>query len=232
MCSADRNMPYAEVLIFFCIFGCLTLLLLKKFRLKYLLLIHLSIMGTLSAGIIIMKHFQIKDVKIDFVHSAALGTGMIGHTILLSITPRLFPINVRATIFGCCHSSGQLGTVICFLLFRLQLDNHISLIFVQTGVTFILIILCYMIPDVDGRELPDVVEDMDYFSELSKPLRWITQKTNSPSQEEVEMKIYSYGSAIHNFSINSFSLERIPAHPIGFRKLWHTYCAFFRSRLR
>ncbi|KPI94148.1 hypothetical protein RR46_06599 [Papilio xuthus] len=175
---------------------------------------------------------RIIDINISFVHTAALSTGMMGHTILLSITPRLFAINVRATIFGCCHSSGQLGTIICYLLYLLDYDDHKSLIFVQIGATFILTALCYVIPDVDGRELPDIVEDMDYFSELSKPLRWVTQKTNSPSQEEVEMRIYSFGSTVRNSSINSHSAERIPARAIGFKNLWQSLVSSVRHELR
>ncbi|XP_013173282.1 PREDICTED: solute carrier family 22 member 4-like [Papilio xuthus] len=230
-CTDDR-MLYIEVLVFFGILECITLLLLKKFKLKHILLINVTIMGTLTTGILIFNRLQIKGINISFVHTAALSTGMMGHTILLNITPRLFAINVRATIFGCCHSSGQLGTIICYLLYLLDYDDHKSLIFVQIGATFMLTALCYVIPDVDGRELPDIVEDMDYFSELSKPLRWVTQKTNSPSQEEVEMRIYSFGSTVRNSSINSHSAERIPARAIGFKNLWQSLVSSVRHELR
>ncbi|CAK1585483.1 unnamed protein product [Parnassius mnemosyne] len=104
-------------------------------------------------------------INFGFVQSAALGTGLIGHTILLNITPRLFAINIRATIFGCCHSTGQFGALICYLIFFLDATDHIALVLIQVGFTFVLTALCYIIPDVDARELPDVMEDMDYFSE-------------------------------------------------------------------
>ncbi|CAH2229085.1 jg2530 [Pararge aegeria aegeria] len=86
----------------------------------------------------------------------------------------------------------------------------------EAGLAALLIVLCCVLPDVEGRELPDVLEDMDYFSELSKPLRWASQKTNSPSHEEVEMRVYSFGSAKHNPSTRSHSNERLPARRIGF----------------
>ncbi|XP_045536055.1 solute carrier family 22 member 4-like [Papilio machaon] len=230
-CS-DGQMVYMDVLVFFGILECITLLLLKRFKLKHLLLINVTIMGTLTTCILIINRLQIKDTNFGFVYSAALSTGMMGHAILLNITSRLFAINVRATIFGCCHSFGQLGTIICYLLYLLNYDDHKSLIFVQIGTTFILTALCYVIPDVDGRELPDIVEDMDYFSELSKPLRWVTQKTNSPSQEEVEMRIYSFGSTVRNLSVNSHSAERIPARAIGFKNLWQSLVSSIRHELR
>lgn len=122
-----------------------------------------SLMSMEQSVLVCQLSFQYKDLEI--IQSATLGIGMIGHSLLLNITPRLFAINIRATIFGCCHLCGQLGTIICYLLLFLDLTDHKSFVLIQIGVTFALSVLCCVIPDVDGRELPDIIEDMDYFSE-------------------------------------------------------------------
>lgn len=90
---------------------------------------------------------------------------MIGHGLILSITPRLFAINIRATLFGCCNSTGQIGSIICYLLITLNKIDDFSSKIIEASLAIVLTILCYIIPDVDGRELPDVVEDMDFFTE-------------------------------------------------------------------
>lgn len=57
------------------------------------------------------------------------------------------------------------------------------------------------------------------YCRLSKPLRWATQKTNSPSHEELEIRVYSFGSTGQNPSVNNASNERLPAQKIGFKRL-------------
>lgn len=57
------------------------------------------------------------------------------------------------------------------------------------------------------------------YCRLSKPLRWATQKTNSPSHEELEIRVYSFGSTGQNPSVNNPSNERLPAQKIGFKRL-------------
>lgn len=43
--------------------------------------------------------------------------------------------------------------------------NDVMLVGIELTVMIMLIGLCFIFPDVDDRELPDVMEDMDYFSE-------------------------------------------------------------------
>lgn len=43
--------------------------------------------------------------------------------------------------------------------------DDITFAAVEIGVTVTLAVLCLVFPDVDGRELPDVMEDMDYYCE-------------------------------------------------------------------
>ncbi|KAM3958930.1 LOW QUALITY PROTEIN: solute carrier family 22 member 7-like [Aphomia sociella] len=146
----------------------------------------------------------------------AISSCLVEHALLLNITPRLFAIKIRATLLGFCHAAGQLGAMISYLLFLLQPMNDGVVVALELGVTLTLVFLRFTILDVDGRELPDTMEDMDYFSELSKPLR-ATQKTNSPSNEEVEMRVYSYGSA--GRISQSQSEERLPAQRTGFNRI-------------
>jgi hypothetical protein len=85
--------------------------------------------------------------------------------ILLNITPRLFAITIRATLFGCCYAIGELGTVGAYLLFVFQPLTNVVYIVAEIGITLSLATLCSILIDVDSRELPDMVDDMDYFSE-------------------------------------------------------------------
>lgn len=43
--------------------------------------------------------------------------------------------------------------------------NEVTFLVVATGATIALVGLCLVLPNVDERELPDVMEDMDYYSE-------------------------------------------------------------------
>lgn len=101
----------------------------------------------------------------DILTSISLGTGLIIHGLILNITPRVLAINIRCTLLGCCHSSAQLGSIICYLIIAFHAFETIILILIETTIAIGLLILCYVLPDVDGRELPDVITDMDYFSE-------------------------------------------------------------------
>ncbi|CAH2084817.1 unnamed protein product [Euphydryas editha] len=176
-------------------------------------------LGGCNIILVLMEWFQFNDSISDVLTSISLGTGLIIHGLILNITPRIFAINVRCTLFGCCHSSGQLGSIICYLIVAFRAFEDIIYILIEATIAIGLLILCYVLPDVDGRELPDVIGDMDYFSELSKPLRWATQKTNSPSHEELEIRVYSFGSSGQNPSVNNPSNERLPAEKIGFKQL-------------
>lgn len=97
--------------------------------------------------------------------AVALGSRVVVYMLITNITPRLFAINVRATLFGCCHAVDKLGTVFSYLVLVFQPFNTIVSIAVDMTIMVILILLCLVLPDVDGRELPDMIEDMDYFSE-------------------------------------------------------------------
>lgn len=90
---------------------------------------------------------------------------MIVHGLILNITPRLFAINIRATLFGCCNAIGQLGSIVCYLLIMIHDADDVTRKVIEGSLAIILTVICFVIPDVDGRELPDVIEDMDYFSE-------------------------------------------------------------------
>ncbi|XP_045769529.1 solute carrier family 22 member 4-like isoform X2 [Maniola jurtina] len=172
-------------------------------------------------GIQLCSDFKIRPVNhripvTDIISPIALAASVIVHGFILNLTPRLFAINIRATLFGCCYSCGHLGSIICCLIVIFRAVDEVILMTVEAGLAVLLIILCCVLPDVDGRELPDVLEDMDYFSELTKPLRWASQKTSSASREEIEMRVYSFGSAKHNPSTHSDSDDRLPAKRIGF----------------
>ncbi|XP_050348538.1 solute carrier family 22 member 13-like [Nymphalis io] len=193
-------------------------LLYIKMRLKSLLVLNIGFLGACNILLVSMGWFKVNHIISDVFTSVSLAAGVLIHGLILNITPRLFAINVRCTLLGCCHASGQLGSIICYLTVYFHAFEDIVLIVIETGLAIGLLLLCYMIPDVDRRELPDIMEDMDYFSELSKPLRWATQKTNSPSNEELEIRVYSFGSTGQNYSANNRHNERLPAQRIGFRQ--------------
>ncbi|KAG6453431.1 hypothetical protein O3G_MSEX008152 [Manduca sexta] len=204
--------------------GCLTAILSAKLTLRCLLLGHVLVAGVCTCGVI----FFSKGFLHDILSAFAIGSGVIGQTLLLNITPRLFAINIRTTILGCCHAAGQLGSMISYIFFMFHPLTDITSMAVHIVVTLGLAGLCLALLDVDGRELPDVIEDMDYFSELSKPLRWVSQKTSSPSIEEVEIRVYSFGSAGRSLSTPSNLVEREPAQPIGYLKLWPRFVKCMR----
>nr|XP_021201801.2 solute carrier family 22 member 2-like isoform X1 [Bombyx mori] len=206
-----------EVFSLGCLVACLTIILSAKIPFKHLLFIHVVVTGVLTACV---KLFD-KNTSRRLLLSIALGSGITVHALILNVTPRLFAINIRATIFGCCHAAGQLGSIISYTILLLTPTNNVTQICTEVLVTIVLIGLCFMVLDVDRRELPDVLEDMDYFSELSKPLRWATQKTNSPSQEETEIRVHSFGSAAQ---VTSMIFEdRQPAKPIGCARIWKLF---------
>ena len=95
----------------------------------------------------------------------ALASGLLAHALIMNITPRLFSINIRATVVGCCHATGQIGSIISYLLFLFHPMGDTSQMIIAFFVTIILVGLCFVFPDVDKRELPDVLRDMDYFAE-------------------------------------------------------------------
>lgn len=97
--------------------------------------------------------------------SLALSSGLIVHALILNITPRLFATNVRATLFGCCHAIGQIGTMISYLVLLFYVMDDLVFASMDIVVSLALVSLCLLLPDVDGRELPDIMEDMDYYSE-------------------------------------------------------------------
>ncbi|KAI8421807.1 hypothetical protein MSG28_009764 [Choristoneura fumiferana] len=161
-----------------------------------------------------------RDTITSLLYSFALAARIIAFAIILIITPRFFAINIRATLLGCCQAAGQLGAIVGYLVTTTKLMNTVAMALLGVVLTVILMILCLIFPDVDNREMPDVLQDMDYFCELSKPLRWATQKTHSPSREEVELRTHSFGSRGRALSSRSASLARAPAQPIGFTTLW------------
>ncbi|XP_049872892.1 solute carrier family 22 member 1-like [Pectinophora gossypiella] len=169
----------------------------------------------------------------EFLSSMALASGIMVHCLILNITPRFYAINVRATLFGCCHASGQLGAMTSYIIFIYKALDDISFATLELGIAIVLICLTFVLPQVDGRELPDMMEDMDYFSELSKPLRWATQKRNSPTNEEIEMRVYSYASAPTTSTLQGSTDEPLPLlirpKPIGL-KLWHRIVKCLRRR--
>lgn len=83
----------------------------------------------------------------------------------MHMMPRLYGINVRATLFGFCHATGQIGAIISYMFHIYNPLEAMSLAIILFLITLGLVGLCIMFPDVDDRELPDVLEDMDYFSE-------------------------------------------------------------------
>ncbi|XP_052755238.1 uncharacterized protein LOC113509798 [Galleria mellonella] len=158
----------------------------------------------------------------NFLSSIALAFRLVGHALILNITPRYFATKIRATILLSLTNylaAGQLGAMISYLLIVFQPINDATIVAIEVAVTLTLASLRFIFLDVDGRELPDVLEDMDYFSELSKPLRWASQRNNSPTNEEVEIRVYSFGSTGHGLS-QGYSEERIPAQRIGFTRIW------------
>ncbi|XP_026734149.1 solute carrier family 22 member 5-like isoform X2 [Trichoplusia ni] len=223
----DINYLLLEVFCIVSVFGCLTKFTSAKLTLRYLLLVHIVITGLFTAGVT----FLCKGPLRSFLSSIALASGILAHALILNITPRFFAINIRATVVGCCHATGQLGSIVSYLLFLFRPINDVTLVSIELTVMTILIGLCITFPDVDDRELPDVMEDMDYFSELSKPLRWVTQKTNSPSIEELQLRVYSFGSVEPNTSQSLLDETRPAAKPIGYIRLWKILRNHVRRKL-
>ncbi|XP_013190463.2 solute carrier family 22 member 7 [Amyelois transitella] len=212
-----------KIFSFALLFGGLVMLLARKMILRHLLLISVLITGVFMTG----DAFLSKERTRNLLASIALASSIVGHAILLNITPRIFAIKIRSTLLGACQAIGQVGSMIAYIIFLFDTMNSLTTMGVTIGITLTMSALCLMLHDVDGRELPDIMEDMDYFSELSKPLRWATQKTNSPSNEEVEMRIYSFNT------VSSHSAETIPpAQRIGFGRTWLFIRIFFNRFIR
>ncbi|XP_069357937.1 solute carrier family 22 member 4-like isoform X2 [Maniola hyperantus] len=214
-----NEQQYYGLLKTFCfmvILGFINWSLSKNLKIKMLLTMNLAVIGAASTALVFINLLKFNIPVTNIISPFALAASIIVHALILNITPRLFAINIRATLFGCCYSCGHLGSMICYLIVIFRTVDKVILVIVEAGLAVLLIVLCCVLPDVDGRELPDVMEDMDYFSELTKPLRWASQKTSSPSREEIEMRVYSFGSAKHNPSTRSDSNDRLPAKRIGF----------------
>uniref|UniRef100_A0A2A4J4J6 Major facilitator superfamily (MFS) profile domain-containing protein n=1 Tax=Heliothis virescens TaxID=7102 RepID=A0A2A4J4J6_HELVI len=219
----DINDLVMKVFCCITVFGCLTKCSSLKLTLRYLLLVHVVITGVSTAGVI----FIFKGTIHCVLSTIALGSGLVAHALILNMTPRLFAINIRATVVGCCHATGQLGSIVSYLLFLFHPISNIAMVSIELCITMILAGLCLMYPDVDRRELPDVMTDMDYFSELSKPLRWVTQKTSSPSLEEMEIMLHSFGTLP---STSSLPEEIVPARQIGCVKFWKIFINYVRRK--
>ncbi|XP_045499329.1 solute carrier family 22 member 1-like [Colias croceus] len=208
--------------------GLLNVFMMLKVKMRYLLTINVMILGSSTALVTFLDQIDFNTTISDLLTSIGLASGLISYALLLNITPRLFAVNIRGTLVGCCHAAGHLGTITCYLIISLRAINDSTMIITVLVVTVLLVALCFVLPDVDDRELPDTIKDMDYFSELSKPLRWATQKTNSPSHEEVEMRVYSFSSGANNITTD-VSEETVPAQPIGFIRLWYRFISFVRQ---
>ncbi|XP_022828294.1 solute carrier family 22 member 13-like [Spodoptera litura] len=224
--NQDVEYSLLRILCFVTVLGCLTKYSSAKLMLRYLLMIHILITGVCTAG----STYTYKSPISSFLSSIALGSGLVAHALILNITPRLFAINIRATVVGCCYATGQIGSIISYLLFLFHPLSNVVIMVIEFFVTLILIGLLFIFPDVDQRELPDVMKDMDYFSELSKPLRWVSQKTTSPSLEEVEMRVHSFGSAAYRASTSNASEVFAPAQRIGFVRLWRVFINYVRRK--
>ncbi|XP_061714197.1 solute carrier family 22 member 4-like [Cydia pomonella] len=218
----QTNYYLLKILCLVGIIGCLTVLLSLKCKLRHLLMIHVFLAGVSGVAALICKG----ESTCSILYTFALATSLNGHAMTLTITPRLFAIKIRATLLGCCHAAGQLGAIIGYLITMLKLVDEVTLALLEAATTVSMLVLCLVFPDVDRREMPDVLEDMDYFSELSKPLRWATQKTHSPSREEIELRNLSFGSARARV-VSSTPSEHSPARPIGCATLWRTVYRLF-----
>lgn len=97
--------------------------------------------------------------------AVAISCGTTGRLLIGVITPRLFSINIRATSLGSCFALGQLGSMIGYLIFLLEAVDNFSLSALILAASLSLCALCLILPDVDSRELPDIMQDMDYFLE-------------------------------------------------------------------
>ncbi|CAK1555137.1 unnamed protein product [Leptosia nina] len=193
--------------------------LAKKMKMRCLVILNVVVLGIASVFVIIAKRMCLNILLIEFTAALGVASGLVSYALLFNMTPRLLALIARATLVGCCYSAGEIGTITCYLLI-LYLQDLTVLILLVIAVLLVTT-LCVVLPDVDARELPDTIRDMDYFSELSKPLRWATQKTNSPSYEEVEMRVHSFSSDANNSII-----EHAP-RPMGFFRLWYSLVKLF-----
>ncbi|XP_047990734.1 solute carrier family 22 member 4-like [Leguminivora glycinivorella] len=224
----QTNYYLLKILCLVAIIGCLTVVLSLKCSLRHLLMIHIFLAGV--SGLAALTCKEVGEPICSILYPFALATSLNAHAITLSITPRLFAIKIRATLLGCCHAAGQMGAIIGYLITSLKLVDEITLALLEAAATVAMLVLCLVFPDVDDREMPDVLEDMDYFSELSKPLRWATQKTHSPSREEIELRNLSFGSTRARVASSTTS-EHAPARPIGCATLWRAiYRLFCRNK--
>lgn len=110
-------------------------------------------------------YYIFQDTLNSLLYSFALAARIIALAIILIITPRFFAINIRATLLGCCHAAGQLGAIVGYLVTTTKLMSSVAMALLGVILTVILAILCLIFPDVDNREMPDVLQDMDYFCE-------------------------------------------------------------------
>ncbi|XP_047517519.1 solute carrier family 22 member 1-like [Pieris napi] len=186
----------------------------KKMKLRFWLALNIVILGASTSIFVFKKRLHLNFVILEVISTIGLASGLISHALLLNITPRVLATKCRATLFGCYYSLGHLGTMTAYLV-TTQDIRDLTMMIVVVVITLILVFICLILPDVDGRELPDTLKDMDYFSELSKPLRWVAQKTNSPSHEELELRVHSFSMDGNN------SDDTNPPQQIGFVRIWH-----------
>ncbi|CAG9132739.1 unnamed protein product [Plutella xylostella] len=168
------------------------------------------------------------DLSRVIVATLAMSSGVLARLLILVITPRLFAISIRATMVGLCNGIAHIGAIVTYLVVVLRVMNNYVLLGVILACTLSLGALCMKLPDVDDRELPDVLEDMDYFMDLSKPLRWASQKTRSTSREEVELRVHSFSTDRDSGAPSATT--RVPARPISWLCSWVDRMNCFRRK--
>ncbi|XP_041979701.1 solute carrier family 22 member 13-like [Aricia agestis] len=209
----DRNI-ILKVLCLVLGMMCLNISLMKKLNLRKLLVMNLVIIVFLETFLLLVHLSIYQETTVDIMLWTALSCGVMVQAIILNITPRLLATHVRATLLGFCHSAGHLGAILSSIVILLNAIDSISLMIANIVLSIVLLCLCYMLPDVDGRELPDVIQDMDYYSESSKPLRWAAHKNSSSSHEEIQIRVHSYPSTNRNSSAESRP-RSLPPRRIG-----------------
>ncbi|XP_048485415.1 solute carrier family 22 member 2 [Plutella xylostella] len=206
--------------------GCLSVYVAQSLRLRHKLVLCIAAAGTYTAGLILLDDND--DLSRVIVATLAMSSGVLARLLILVITPRLFAISVRATMVGLCNGIAHIGAIVTYLVVVLRVMNNYVLLGVIFACTLSLGALCMKLPDVDDRELPDVLEDMDYFMDLSKPLRWASQKTRSTSREEVELRVHSFSTDRDSGAPSATT--RVPARPISWLCSWVDRMNCFRRK--
>ncbi|CAG2068616.1 unnamed protein product [Timema podura] len=110
---------------------------------------------------------------------------------LWNYTPRVFPTLLRGTGFGLCTMVGNAASIFTLVFIIDDSSATIPLGCVGVGCVLASVWVC-LLPQVQGRELPETITDTERFKSHSKPVRWTSARPVIDSMDETEIWTIDY----------------------------------------